>query len=579
MEEIKISQPRITSLLEDIEIGKLKLPDFQRDYNWSPSKVIKLMDSIQKNHPSGSLLFLKVNSQQQVITERQFEAAPNSEVSTEYLVLDGQQRLTSCYYVFYNKGPKSYYLDLKKIFELYKSNELKNADLDENKIIKVQKHIDIPDGELNNHLFPMGCFSSRTEFKSTLSKYKRIITDKESDFYYFIDEQFELYCNSFFDYQFPIVELPENLSLDAVCKVFQTINTTGLKLSAFDICVAKFMRYGINLKVKLNDAADLYPNIKIISKKDNTIILQTIALLNNISPKMNLLADNLTDTSFRKWDKAIKGLNEAIDLLNKMGVGCDKSLDLLPYQPYIALFGAVLPDVDYWEGDLQKQSQIYDKLKKFFYFTSLSSRYTEGTDNKMKEDFGLLCKWILEDEIPNYMIHGIDWNREKMKVAPKGSAMGKIILCLINSNTPKDFYNDSKVGIGNDRESSDIHHIFPKAAYPSIPKNMINSVFNMTFITSSTNRNIKDKTTNLYINDIMQRMGITETTLTSKLEQHFIYSEAYEAMKNQDYSSFLNCREESIRIYLEKNVGLTVNVINSNIDETEYEEAFFDSEE
>lgn len=140
------------------------------------------MDSIQKNHPSGSLLFLKVNSQQQVITERQFEAAPNSDVSTEYLVLDGQQRLTSCYYVFYNKGPKSYYLDLKKIFELYKSNELKNADLDENKIIKVQKHIDIPDGELNNHLFPMGCFSSRTEFKSILSKYKRIITDKESDF-------------------------------------------------------------------------------------------------------------------------------------------------------------------------------------------------------------------------------------------------------------------------------------------------------------------------------------------------------------------------------------------------------------
>ena len=57
--------------------------------------------------------------------------------------------------------------------------------------------------------------------------------------------------DTIFEYEFPVVILPKEMTLDAVCKVFQTINSTGLKLSAFDICVAKFMRQSIDLKVWL----------------------------------------------------------------------------------------------------------------------------------------------------------------------------------------------------------------------------------------------------------------------------------------------------------------------------------------
>ena len=581
MEEIRLSQPKLITLLNKIDTGELKLPDFQRKYNWTHARVVKLMDSIQKMHPSGSLLFLAVNHDNQIITERPFELASCTDKRTENLVLDGQQRLTSCYYVFYNKGNKSYYLDMKKIFSLYQTGDLSSADLDEERIIVVKKHKDIPERELNQHLFPMGCFVSRDEFRSMLSKYKKTIADKDSEYYSFIDEKFDLYCNSFFEYQFPVVELPKELTLDAVCKVFQTINTTGLKLSAFDICVAKFMRFDINLKAKIEEAVETYSNIKTIADKDKTIVLQTVALLDNVTPKMNLLADNLKDTSFRKWDKAIKGLNEAVEILIQMGVGCDKSFGLLPYQPYIALFGAVLPEVDYWELNIEKQNAVYNKLKKFFYYTSLSSRYNEGTDNKMKEDFGLLCRWILDGDMPAYMCHGIDWNREKMKVAKKGSAMGKVILCLLNSNIPKDFYNDLKVGIGVDRESSDIHHIFPKAAYSNIDKELLESVFNLTFITSATNKKIKDNSTEKYIQDIMIKMNITELTLKSRFERHFITDEAYHAMLNQDFQRFIDCREERIRKYLESDVGLSINLIDNtdSDDDLSMDDAFIDMDE
>ena len=61
----------------------------------------------------------------------------------------------------------------------------------------------------------------------------------------------------------------------------------------------------------------------------------------------------------------------------------------------------------------------------------------------MKEDYILLRRWIINDDIVPYMVHGIDWNRDKMKTAKKGSAMGKIILCLLNSSFPKDFFRIS----------------------------------------------------------------------------------------------------------------------------------------
>ena len=105
MDQFKLNQTTLIELLNQVDSGVLKLPDFQRSYNWKSPKVKKLLDSIHKKHPAGSLLFLEVDPNNPLISERTFEsAAQENNKPTENLVLDGQQRLTSCYYAFYNKG-------------------------------------------------------------------------------------------------------------------------------------------------------------------------------------------------------------------------------------------------------------------------------------------------------------------------------------------------------------------------------------------------------------------------------------------------------------------------------------------
>jgi uncharacterized protein with ParB-like and HNH nuclease domain len=45
------------TLMNDIENGRVRLPPFQREFVWSPPKVMSLMDSIYKGFPIGSLFY------------------------------------------------------------------------------------------------------------------------------------------------------------------------------------------------------------------------------------------------------------------------------------------------------------------------------------------------------------------------------------------------------------------------------------------------------------------------------------------------------------------------------------------
>jgi uncharacterized protein with ParB-like and HNH nuclease domain len=367
MREFSQDNLRLDYLLSSIVEGALKLPSFQRDFKWKPSQIVKLLDSIQKKHPAGSLLFLEVNPRKKMIKDEPFKySGVNDEVPADYLVLDGQQRLTSCYCVFHNKGTKTYFLNLSSFYI-----ELKTTGFDESidfeNHITVKKYTPQPDQYLySNHLLPLSFLKSKTEMREKISSYKMNLREINYDinFINFLETKLEGYLDPFFDYRFPVIILPKTLELDAVCKVFQSINTTGLKLSAFDICVARFMVDGINLKDKIKIALENNPNLKPILDSDETLVLQTIALLADKSPKKNKLAENLLSADFNWWDKVITGMNNTIQILTDFGVGCDKNLSLLPYQPIIPVISALIVDREYETLPVPNKSLIKQKLRK-----------------------------------------------------------------------------------------------------------------------------------------------------------------------------------------------------------------------
>lgn len=110
------------------------LPAIQREYVWNPAQVEKLFDSIMCGYPISSFLFWKIREEKKKDwTSYEFikdfdQAKPhNKEANLDgvnqdiYLVLDGQQRITSInialrgsYRFFYRKWRTTRVVQVKK---------------------------------------------------------------------------------------------------------------------------------------------------------------------------------------------------------------------------------------------------------------------------------------------------------------------------------------------------------------------------------------------------------------------------------------------------------------------------------
>ncbi len=92
-------QPRtFTTLMNDIENGQIKIPQFQREFVWEFKKCASLIDSIVKGYPIGTLIFWRTKERLRSIRNIGGCTLPEPPEGdfVEY-VLDGQQRLTALF--------------------------------------------------------------------------------------------------------------------------------------------------------------------------------------------------------------------------------------------------------------------------------------------------------------------------------------------------------------------------------------------------------------------------------------------------------------------------------------------------
>src|SRR4030042_4359605 len=96
---------QFSSLMDDIGSGRLKIPQFQREFVWDIKKSASLLDSIVKGYPVGTFIFWKTKDRLRSVKDignlNLPEPAPGDYVN---FVLDGQQRITSLFAAF--KGEK-----------------------------------------------------------------------------------------------------------------------------------------------------------------------------------------------------------------------------------------------------------------------------------------------------------------------------------------------------------------------------------------------------------------------------------------------------------------------------------------
>lgn len=210
----KAEPERLSRLVERVNGGEIKIPKFQRGFVWQKPDVIALLESILEGYPIGSLLFWR--TEQKLKSERTIEGfvlPPTPDKYPTNYVLDGQQGLTTIYGVLSYKGPRDQGHILSVIYDLHE---------------KELRHRQPNDGQWCLPLNVMFDFARFNQFQQSLTA----LPDHDE-----LNAEALRVNETFREYQVPVVTLTERTLAD-VCPIFESINSTGTKLTVYDLMVA-----------------------------------------------------------------------------------------------------------------------------------------------------------------------------------------------------------------------------------------------------------------------------------------------------------------------------------------------------
>ena len=468
---MKAEQASFKSLVDNAYSGKLVLPEFQRDWKWTRSKVLRLFDSVRKNYPIGGFLTLEKSNIK--LSHRLFEGIEVGQSDIESYVLDGQQRITAGLMLHYGTGKSHYFLDLEGLWKAAMEAGLDYSNTDrlrkfaddldeEDKYIKGRRWSADPESLLQSrHLLWTPFLTDDNRFLDAKDRYVERYPERARFMERLIGPFFKLGSEPIV----PVTVLDSDMPVEAITRVFETLNTSGQRLTPVEIVVAVLFAHNIHLRQELEDFQNqtkYYGNIETTGE----IFLQTIALLAGENPKKNTLPRTMTPVNYTKFkNNAIAHLELAGEFLSsRFGMGLDSNNALVPYPAMLPPLGIALSEIEqkYTQPSAEK-AHWQRNLERWFVGSIIKQRYTESQPATQQRDTREILRWIREgdDLAPDWLAE--DVRVGSLETLPPSSAIGKLIACLISLQQPKDPLNDEPVG----RKDADItslhsHHIFPK---------------------------------------------------------------------------------------------------------------------
>lgn len=348
----KTSLPEIIKKITD---GKIQLPDFQRGWVWDDEHVRSLLVSISRSFPVGAVMLLDtggdVKFQVRPVENVDF---PNGLPNPDQLILDGQQRLTSLTQVLALEKPvktfdekknaiqRYYYIDIELALQEGRLDEAFFA-VDAGRQIKsdfgrkVDLDLSTRELECKQMMFPCSEILNSDSWEESLQEHAPELFGTYMTFR-------KTVLTAFRSYQLPVIALGKTTSKEAVCLVFEKVNTGGVSLTVFELITASFAAEGFNLRDdwfgsslrKIEGRGQRLKKEPLLEPIENTDFIQAITLLHtyekrqadvaagktgkNISAvsakRVSMLALDLDD--YHRWaDKVESGFKLAAKLLRK----------------------------------------------------------------------------------------------------------------------------------------------------------------------------------------------------------------------------------------------------------------------
>ena len=123
----------VQQLVDMTDKGELGLPDLQRGFVWKQNKIRDLLDSMMKGYPIGFIMLWASQSNMTKGENKVIGTGEKIAYGQDYVIIDGQQRITSLYAVLTGKEIKENDKPIKISFNpLTKEFAVRNASTEKN---------------------------------------------------------------------------------------------------------------------------------------------------------------------------------------------------------------------------------------------------------------------------------------------------------------------------------------------------------------------------------------------------------------------------------------------------------------
>lgn len=586
----------LNDLLREIREGKIQLPDFQRGWVWDDDHIRDLLVSIARSFPIGAVMLLEAGGEVRFQTRpvEGLEGLIPPDREPEKLILDGQQRLTTLTQALSMEAPvntrtakgkkikRHYYFDIRKAVEMPHA-------LDE-AVIAVDEHHQLRsnfgrDVELDLSTRELECQQLYFPCNQIMSS-----DDWEAMLHQVAPEQFGTYMTfrsqvlaPFRSYQLPVIQLKKETSKEAVCLVFEKVNTGGVQLSVFELITASYAAEGYNLRddwfgSKVRDVESRKARIEqddLLKGTEATEFLQAISLLHTHEQRQADLAAGKTGkqvrpvsakradvlqlplSAWQQWADVLEaGFRQAGRFLRKE---CFYSRRELPYSTQLVPLATVLARL----GDRWLEPRIHDKLARWYWCGVLGELYGGAVETRIANDYDELLRWFEDDEaVPrtvrdaNFQPERFDTLRTRLSAAYKG------INVLVLREGAKDWFWKATIQeLDTNEVALDIHHIFPRdwCEKQGIARDRYDSILNKTPISYKANRKIGGDAPSAYIPRIQteKQVGLADDAMDALLASHALEPAL---LRSDDFDRFVEDRRRRLVALIERAMGKQVNL-------------------
>ena len=590
---MKTNDRPLTDLMKAVDSGSAQLPDFQRGWVWDDGRIKALILSVIHNFPVGAAMFLEYGNASIHFKHKPIEGSgADPAIEPDELILDGQQRLTSLYNALYSKNPvhtktdkgkdinRYYYLDIEKAIDPSADDEDVVISIPATKRVtsdfgrKTEMDLSTKQDEFRQKMFPLNIILDPGEEQGWQNEYYAYYK-YDPDVIRQFTELFSKLIMPTQKYAMPVILLDKETPKEAVCQVFENVNTGGVSLTVFELITAVFAMDDFPLRKDWEDRKEKYFSGDLLNIVTATDFLTALTLLSSFRAggtvsckKKDVLALQLT--AYKMYaDDLCKGFSVADKLLQEERIFSSRDL---PYSTQLIPLAAICTVL--MEGNKIYTTTVKNMVKQWYWCGVFGELYGSANETRYANDVTQVIKWILEGgDFPKTVTDFFFNPTRLLSLQSRQSAAYKGIMALILKNHARDFISGAEMDFSTySNEKIDIHHIFPKdyCIGQKYDKTKWNSIINKTPISASSNREIGGVAPSIYLGKLEKKGSVMPSYLNDYVATHWI---DHVLLRNNEFQNFIIDRAKKLLRAIEHATGRTI----SGKDSDEVQQTFGDS--